>query len=466
MVLARSSSDRKLATMTSSATIRYGDAELLAAIRAVALALGGTAPEKLSQPQFDRGRATVADDYPGLPTARAIYMRLNSGTGGRVPWASIVRAALAGGVSAQQTIAATRRSAATVPVDRRVVFFALTLVARELGVRTFGPDGYDATASRLRRTRRGALASLLPTANQLVTYAGDWDMALELAELDPRPAAHARPAPVRPDTVSVSEALGLYLEHHGSLASKAELRWFSQAGGFALANDAARPWGEFVAELREVWTAAGRWCPQSLSLRAIASATPCPTADCPGFLPATASATAGPSTDARTLSSTTGTPCPPDASPSRSPTAHGPSAKRTSQLPAASPNTAASASCATTHGNAAASALAPSRRCPPPQEEPESVQWKSPNRGVQAGPAPSWNSPPRESPATAGFLRFCRGLEGRQGTNGVPKSGRVESGNAPTLVVVVPPECTPILSASLRGPTCVRSSGGPSPPSR
>lgn len=213
--------------MTPRATIRYSDDELLAAVRAVALAVGANAPERLSQPRFDRERATVIDEYPGLPTARAIYMRLNSGTSGRISWESIVRGALAGGASAQQTIVAGRRSTPMVPVDRRVVFFALTLVARELGVRTLGPDRYDATASALRRTRRGALASLLPTANQLISYAGDWDMALELADLEPRareqPSANAQVtaptnAPIRSASVPVDrvtldrcvDALGSY----------------------------------------------------------------------------------------------------------------------------------------------------------------------------------------------------------------------------------------------------------------
>jgi len=126
-----------------------------------------------------------------------------------------------------------------------------------------------------------------------------------------------------------------------ALASKAELRWFAKAGRFALADDSARPWGEFVAELRDVWAAAGRWCPPMPVLARHRVRYLMPEDGLPG-LPHT-TATAGPSTGAPTRLSTTGTPCPRDVSPSTSRTACGPSGGATTPRPAASLNTAGSA---------------------------------------------------------------------------------------------------------------------------
>lgn len=249
----------------SATAVRYTDTELLDGVRAVALVVVPDAPETLSQPLFDRHREDVADDYPGLPTARAIYMRINSGTSGRVSWPSLVRAAVAGDAGVRQTIAAARRATPGVPLSDRVVFFALKLVARELDGRSPSPDQYDATAAVLRRRRRGALAKLLPTAGQLSQFAGGWNEALLLAELEPRNgdgAARARRRRARkPAAVAVPDAILLFIEHQGTLPTTHDLRWFSKAAGFALADETAKPWPRFVAIARRKWATRGRWFP-------------------------------------------------------------------------------------------------------------------------------------------------------------------------------------------------------------
>lgn len=250
----------------TTVAVSYTDTELLDAIRAVALLAVPEAPETLSQPEFDRRRADVSDHYPGLPTARAIYMRLNSGSSGRVSWNSLVRAAVEGGAAIRQTVVAARRSSPGIPMSERVVFFALRVVAGELGSPSPAPDQYDATAGVLRRRRRGVLAKLLPTSGQLIQFAGGWDEALLLAQLQPRrrnaapPSALSRPRG-RPQAVAVPEAIALYVEHQGALPTKHDLRWFAKAAGFALADDAAKPWGGFLAEMRAAWLSLGHWCP-------------------------------------------------------------------------------------------------------------------------------------------------------------------------------------------------------------
>ena len=246
--------------------VRYTDTELLDGVRAVALVAAADAPEKLSQPQFDRHRDDVADEYPQLPTARAIYMRINSGNQGRVSWGSLVRAAVKGGAAIRQTVVAARRSTPGVPLTERGVFFALRLVAGERETNSPSPDEYDATADTLRRSRRGALAKLLPTANQLTQFAGGWDDALQLAQLEPRnrtdgESATQRKSKRKPAAVSVPDAILLFVAHQGALPTRPDLRWFAKTAGFALANDGGQPWDAAVTEARRKWAAEGRWFP-------------------------------------------------------------------------------------------------------------------------------------------------------------------------------------------------------------
>jgi hypothetical protein len=249
-------------TTTGRFAAELTDRELLDVIGEVAWAVRPGAPESLSQPQFDAYVDEHRVRYPGVPTARAIYMRLNSGSAGRVTWRSIVRAACGSERSARQTLVAATRAATPVPVSDRNVFFALTVVARRLDARTVSPGEHDDERERTRlvdRRRGGVLARLLPTAAQLAQYAGGWDEALVLAGLDARAQEVRRPP--APESVPVVRALGLYLEHQGSLASRPELRRFAEEADFALADDAERPWAEHVAAFRSAWEQAGRWCP-------------------------------------------------------------------------------------------------------------------------------------------------------------------------------------------------------------
>lgn len=245
---------------------RYTDTELLDAVREIALLEAPNAPESLSQPRYDAGRTRIADTYPDLPTARAIYMRLNSGTQGTVPWSSLVKAAVTGEASERQAIAAARRANPDVPVDERLAFFALNLAAKELASRSPSPDQYDALVTRLRHRRRHALAKLLPTANQLATFAGGWNEALILAGLVSRaPAGGHRADPSRWEDgqrpVSTTEGIHLFLATQGRLPSRDELRAFASKGNFRLSETPRRPWQAHSADARQAWIELGRWWP-------------------------------------------------------------------------------------------------------------------------------------------------------------------------------------------------------------
>lgn len=242
------------------------DLELFEVVGRVARAVNPARPQSLSQPQFDRYIADHRDELPGVPTARAIYMRVNAdGNQARVGWQVIVRAACASQASARQTLVAARRSNFETPVTARVVFFALNVVARNLHVRSLAPGEYEQerqriAASKERRSR--VLVSLLPTANQLEQFAGSWDEALALANLEPRPRNTVPPQEERkPMGVEAVDAIGLYLEQQGSLPTRADLRRFARAAKFALSDRREIRWEQIIGDFREHWAQLGRWCP-------------------------------------------------------------------------------------------------------------------------------------------------------------------------------------------------------------
>lgn len=249
-------------TATGRFTAELTDRELLDVVGEVARAVRPAAPQSLSQPQFDAYVEERRDRYPSVPTARAIYMRLNSGSAGRVTWRSIVRAACGSVNSVRQTLVAATRSTPLVPVTERTVFFALTVVARRLHAPTLAPGEYDGGRERMRlldRRRGGALGGLLPTAAQLAQAAGGWDDALAMAGLEPRPATPKRPP--APEAVSIVQALGLYFEHQGALGSWPELKRFAEQANFALTDFAGHSWEVYLAAFRSEWGETGRWCP-------------------------------------------------------------------------------------------------------------------------------------------------------------------------------------------------------------
>lgn len=246
------------------------DLELFEAVGRVARAVNPGRPEHLSQPQFDRHVAAHRVEFPGIPSARAIYMRVNTGKQAHIGWKAIVRAACASPRAARQTLVAARRSEFETPMTNRVVFFALNTVARSLGVSSLTPGRYDDERQRIgqskERTNR-ALALLLPTANQIESFVGNWDEALAIARLDPRTVETVSRSERRPTGMEVSVAIGHYLEHHGLLPTRPDLRDFARHAEFALSEPPGVQWEEHLAKFRARWAELGRWAPAGLPAR-------------------------------------------------------------------------------------------------------------------------------------------------------------------------------------------------------
>ena len=246
------------------------DLELFVAVGKVARALNPERPDRLSQPQFDRYVAAHQDEFPGVPSARAIYMRVNTGKHGQIGWKSIVRAACSSPKAARQTLVAARRSEFDTPMSNRVVFFALSTIARLLGAASLTPGRYDDERQRIgesKERKSRALALLLPTANQIESFVGDWDEALAIARLEPRTVETVSRSERRSTGMEVSVAIGHYLEHHGLLPTRPDLRDFAKRAEFALSEPPGSLWEEHMSKFRARWAELGRWTPAGLPPR-------------------------------------------------------------------------------------------------------------------------------------------------------------------------------------------------------
>ena len=256
---------------------RIADVELVRIVGRVALAARPDDPTSLSQPLFDRHVAAHRDQFPGVPTARAIYMRINSGTHGRVAWAQIVAAGITGEASARQTVVSGTRRTSPVPIDEHVITVALRTVAKHLTPRDGGivrEHRYDTIRDRLigaGRTRNTTLEAILPTAAQIKQAAGSWPNAQRGAGL---PTGQGEPpgaatAPSRAATAAkrrqigmpVVDALVLFVDANGWLPGEHDLRTFMRRAGLALARVQSTPWPVWIQQLAERLAQDGRQLP-------------------------------------------------------------------------------------------------------------------------------------------------------------------------------------------------------------
>ena len=272
------------------------DVELVRVVGRVAQRALPDDPRSLSQPVFDRFVAAHRDEFAGVPTARAIYMRVNSGNQGRVAWPQIVAAGVQGEAAARQTVVAGTRSVADVAIDDHVVFFALNLVhdCHDPDAGPFGEQVYEAIRERLigrGRRRNRELERILPNAAQITQRVREgWPAALHIAGLaapelhEPQrvdgPAADAsehdetrdvkappsRSRATQPASRAMAraDAIALFLEHHGRLPVQSELKQFAKLSRFRLAHH-IRPWGDEIAAARNRWNELGRWWPPGLA---------------------------------------------------------------------------------------------------------------------------------------------------------------------------------------------------------
>lgn len=172
----------------------HTDEDLYALVAAVITANGFPPDEHVSGRSWDAGRA-VSDEFSDAPTARQIATRLKR------DWPSIVTIAQQrpGTPGATRAVITTTRQVANALLDERHLILGLTKVSERTGGRSFGEAEYDSERNAIlqqaaREGTRSYWEGLLPSAAQIKRIARDWDVALVMAGLDPRPGVTLSPA--------------------------------------------------------------------------------------------------------------------------------------------------------------------------------------------------------------------------------------------------------------------------------
>lgn len=232
-----------------------GEAELFEAVAGTARYARSVEPELLTQAQFDKHRAAAG--FPDAPTAKVVAWRLRDRAGRSFPWRQLVSAALESERPDRVMIARTR-SASDAALSVPHLRSALTMVAGLREQHTLGPYDYEETRERLlaiyrRRAKLHVIDDLLPTLGQIERIARNeaderddrepWDIALELAGLEPRPGRRA--------SLSVVEALLLFAEEtDGAFCSRKQLMLWARDRGLAVEWTGGKPWQDYLRDAR------------------------------------------------------------------------------------------------------------------------------------------------------------------------------------------------------------------------
>ncbi len=141
-----------------------------------------------------------------------------------------------------------------------LIAFALQFVALRLGLASVSPVQYRTEREKLLRDDRAAYRHggqlRLPSENQIrVAMDGDWDAALALAHLAPRPErgdqGRGKYAP------TTAEVLERAFEAHGTELTSKEIWVFVKANGMPYGRERGRLWAECVAEWKQQRAARG-----------------------------------------------------------------------------------------------------------------------------------------------------------------------------------------------------------------
>lgn len=215
----------------------------------VAAALG-IDPTTVSLRSFDSGRAAAG--RPDAPTARAICGRLN------VSWPVLLERVFSSTRKPTMSLAANSRNQPADHLNDGYIYYALRRVAA--GAKTISELAYQSQRDQLvdddkkRNGQRSTVEIVLPTRNQIISYTGTWNRALEIAELEQPRRGNA------PTAMSIVDGLHLYVETtaalypstKGYVASYQELRHFARRSGFSLATiEVGRLWPSYLAELEQ-----------------------------------------------------------------------------------------------------------------------------------------------------------------------------------------------------------------------
>jgi hypothetical protein len=226
---------------------------LLRGVCAVASHADPETPIQVSQRRFDQSRQ-VSHSFAHLPRAQRIAERL------RMPWRDVLALAHAPAYTHAHRLGRIQTEAEQDWLTRDLIAFSLQLVALRLDVQSVSPVQYRMERAKLLREDHAAYLHgrqlRLPSEDQIrVAMDGDWDAALALAELAPRPSrgdqGRGKYAP------TTAEVLDRAYEAHGTELTSKEIWTFVKANGIPYGRERGRLWRECVAEWKERRAARG-----------------------------------------------------------------------------------------------------------------------------------------------------------------------------------------------------------------
>lgn len=216
---------------------------LLQGVREICELVNPSEPLTVSQRAFDAARPRSAS-FKDIPLARNIASTL------RLSWREVLELAYRPPGVQNHHLSRKQTSPYQDWLTDDYIGSVLKLVARRLGVNTLTLRQYrrerDAmlAVDRARWLHGGQL--MLPTDDQIAMAAGDWDRALSLAGLAPRPGLGDQGK--SKIGLTPAELLERCYEVHGTQATARELRDFARANKIPHARLEYKKWLEWVAE--------------------------------------------------------------------------------------------------------------------------------------------------------------------------------------------------------------------------
>jgi hypothetical protein len=225
----------------------YDAGALVGAVADVAREASAPNPGSVSTRAFDRARAAAG--HPQCPTAKVICHRL------RMSWPEVKLLALDPARCVDRSLGSRLSEADAGAATAAEMRLALRTTAARLGVATLSGAQYMRERARMlesdRRCYRHGRKLVLPTEAQILVAAGSWAHALALAGLSPLTHDRSQTTPV-----SVVDALDLFADEYGYVATTSELEGFAVQRDLPLARR-RRPFAEDVAAVRALRAARG-----------------------------------------------------------------------------------------------------------------------------------------------------------------------------------------------------------------
>lgn len=225
---------------------RYGDDELVAAIRQIGEAVED--PTALTQKQFDELREQMG---VRCPRAAAICSRVG------VSWAKVKESAFGDPADAFHHFRRTSEGNPRFVATRQVCVAAVRLAARRISSPTLLPHEYERQREIALRRVRGAnrlrAEARWPPVSRIKAFG--WN------EIASEAGLAIRPEPQRPKSMAVVDVMELFLECRGYVPRRTKIREFANGHGISMTRDKGET-SAYLDVLRERRDASGVWTPR------------------------------------------------------------------------------------------------------------------------------------------------------------------------------------------------------------